>query len=156
MNIAKQKFLGATLAAAVLLGAGGQAAVTAAPSPQSNIQTTISAASAPSISAVASSSTNAASTAGAGAVLNASSAAQGTAANSQQLGALARAAAQAIVNAVKTWGPAAWNAMVNAVKSGYNGFQNWFNSLPGWVKALGSGISVNAIYDAIKGVLGLG
>jgi hypothetical protein len=153
MNIAKKKFLGATLAAAVLLGAGGQAAVTAAPAHQSNVQT-ISAASASAISAFVPSSSNVAFTADAGSALSTSATSQGAAANSQQLGALARAAAQAIVNAVKTWGPAAWNAMVNAVKSGYSSFVNWFNSLPGWVKALSSGVSVNAIYDAIKSVLG--
>lgn len=155
MNIAKKKFLGATLAVTVLLGAGGTAAATAAPTPQSNIQTTISATSVPAANVVVSSNSSVSSIASAASVMGVSATSQGTTTNSQQAGALVRAAAMALVNAVKKMGPAAWNAMVNAAKGTVQGFKNWVNSLPSWVKGLVGGISGNALYDAIRAILGL-
>lgn len=65
-----------------------------------------------------------------------------------------RVAAQAIIAAAKRYGPAIFRSLKNAVSKGYNAFVNWTKSHP-WVAGIIGGLATNAIYDALKALLGL-
>ena len=61
----------------------------------------------------------------------------------------AGAAARAIIAAIKKLGPSAVKALKAALAS-YESFLKWWNDLPWYIRALGSGINLYTLYDAIK------
>jgi len=65
-----------------------------------------------------------------------------------------RIAAQAIIAAAKRYGPAVYNSLKSAVSKGYSAFVEWTKSHP-WVAGIIGGLATNAIYDALKALLGL-
>lgn len=80
--------------------------------------------------------------------LNASTAPEG----SEEWGFLAVAAARAIVAGARTAGPAVYNALASAVRSGYSSFNGWCVRNP-FLCAIPGGLGTAALYDALKGII---
>ena len=67
-----------------------------------------------------------------------------------------RVAVQAALAVIKSRSVATYRAIIAYVERGRTAFVAWWNSsVPTWVKGLLGGISGNAVYDAIKWILGL-
>lgn len=137
MNI-KNKLIGGGVIVALCMGAGIGPSMAAAPS----ASTSVSSISAPARVVLA------VSPATPGTLLIGAST---TTATNQQAGAAARL----FIEAVKKLGPVVWNAMVKAVSTGYSAFVKWVGTIPGWVQGIISGVGSGAVYDIIKGLLGL-
>ncbi|MFC8192824.1 hypothetical protein ACFUMH_14295 [Cellulomonas sp. NPDC057328] len=67
-----------------------------------------------------------------------------------------RVAVQAALQVIKSRSITTYRQIIAYVERGRTAFVSWWNtSVPTWVKGLLGGISGNAIYDAIKWILGL-
>lgn len=64
------------------------------------------------------------------------------------------AAARAFIAGVKSI-PGLFAKMLPAVKASLSRFVGWLRSAPNWIKNIISGLAVNAIWEHIKGALGL-
>lgn len=68
-----------------------------------------------------------------------------------------RLAVKAALQVIKSRSVAMYNTIISRAYAGRDAFVSWYNnSAPAWVKVVLPGVAVNAIYDAILWVLGIG
>lgn len=148
---ARRKIAAAALTLSLGTGIGLTAATPALASPAASASTSVGAAAGSSGALVPlSSSSSAALLAGGGALT------PGGTAVTPNVPIWIRVAVQAALAVIKSRSIATYRAIIAYVERGRTAFVSWWNtSVPTWVKGLLGGISGNAIYDAIKWILGL-